>query len=54
LTTLNARAAISRRDEIELTGNSSSGTAQRNIKIRIETTKEAVRDKEQAVGAPGV
>jgi len=31
-----------------------SRPAQRNIKIRIETTQVAVRDKEQAVGALGI
>jgi len=31
-----------------------SRSAQRNIKIRIETTPVAVRDKEQEVGAPGI
>jgi len=31
-----------------------SGSVQKNIKIRIETTQVAVRDKEQEVGAPGI
>jgi len=48
LTTLNARAAIGRIEETEL--KSSSGTAQRNINIRIESqTAQAARDKEQGM-----